>query len=314
MIRRLARYAAAALMALLMLISVSNIWSYVSDYIGARRASDALREAYYEEESGQTAGPALAPVMLEDEQVPASAAPEQITPPPAEMEKPAVQTAQAVLSEKPYPANPSARIREPFVKLRRQNKDIVGWLTIDGMLDEAVVKRDNEYYLNRDYKGYHNVNGAIFLDEACDLSSRPYTMMLFGHNMKTGLMFGRLRDYENIAFYREHPFVTFDTAYESGRYVVFAAATIGLESGKRNYLDLNGLLGSRIERRRKAIAQLKSLSVHTAMIEVEPEDQILLLITCVDDDMERRVVAARRVRVGEDEEQLARWVRQVDKK
>ena len=31
------------------------------------------------------------------------------------------------------------------------------------MLDEAVVQRDNSYYLNRDYRGYHNANGAIFL-------------------------------------------------------------------------------------------------------------------------------------------------------
>jgi sortase (surface protein transpeptidase) len=37
---------------------------------------------------------------------------------------------------------------------------------------------------------------------------------------------------------------------------------------------------------------------------VRPDDQLLLLVTCVENDTERRVVAARRVREGEDEAQL----------
>ena len=34
------------------------------------------------------------------------------------------------------------------------------------------------------------------------------------------------------------------------------------------------------------------------------EDQLLLLVTCVEKDEERRVVAARRIRDGEDEKEL----------
>jgi len=315
-IRQAARLSAIAAMMLIMAVSAANLAEYAADYIMARRASDMLRESYYEETDA-----------LQEEEVPTSAAPASTGAPPAqqigiilpEETVPPAQSAlqqegYAVLEPKPYPANPQATVRERFVKLRRQNKDIVGWLKIDDMLDEAVVKRDNAYYLDRDYRGYHNANGAIFMDENCSLKTRPYTVMLFGHNMKTGLMFGRLRDYENIRFYREHPFITFDTAYENGRYVVFAAATIGLEPDRKNYLDLAGLLGDEVGRRTRAISRLKALSVHTAMIEVEAQDQILLLITCVEDDMERRVIAARRVRVGEDEEQLARWVQQVDPK
>jgi len=317
-IRRAARLAAIAALLLVMTVSAANLAAYAADYIMARRASDKLRESYRETEEWQieeqtalVPTPAAAESPEQCEQDPGIALPQETAP----LETP-VPNAQGndVLAPKPYPANPQATVRERFSKLRRQNKDIVGWLTIDGMLDEAVVKRDNAYYLTRDYRGYHNVNGAIFMDENCSLKTRPYTVMLFGHNMKTGLMFGRLRDYENIRFYREHPFITFDTAYENGRYVVFAAATIGLDPAKKNYLDLNGLLGDNVKRRSRAISRLKELSVHTAMIEVEAQDQILLLITCVDDDMERRVVAARRVRPGESEEQIARWVRETDRK
>lgn len=60
------------------------------------------------------------------------------------------------------------------------------------------------------------MNGAIFLDESCDLSTRPYTLMLYGHNMKSGAMFGNLRNYENLTYYKNNPFIKFDTAYEDG--------------------------------------------------------------------------------------------------
>lgn len=57
-----------------------------------------------------------------------------------------------------------------------------------------MVQRDNTYYLNRDYLGYHNDNGAIFLDMGCDLTGNPKALILYGHNMKTGAMFGNLRN------------------------------------------------------------------------------------------------------------------------
>ena len=101
-----------------------------------------------------------------------------------------------------YPGNASARVRDRFSSLQRQNKDIIGWVRIDELLDEPVVQRDNTFYLTRDYRGYHNVNGAIFLDENCGLKTRPYTLTIYGHNMKTGAMFGGLRNYENINYYK----------------------------------------------------------------------------------------------------------------
>ena len=58
--------------------------------------------------------------------------------------------------------------------------------------------------------------------------------------------------------------------------------------------------------RQAAIDVLKQVSVHTCTIDVQPQDQFLLLITCVSKDEERRVVAALRVRDGEDEQELKR--------
>ena len=58
-----------------------------------------------------------------------------------------------------YPNNPSLKINNRFKALRKQNKDIVGWLSIAGLLDEAVTQRDEDYYMTHDALGKKNVSG-----------------------------------------------------------------------------------------------------------------------------------------------------------
>lgn len=45
-------------------------------------------------------------------------------------------------------------------------------------------------------------------------------------------------------------------------------------------------------------------------IDVALDDQILLLVTCVEKDSDRRIVAARRIRDGEDQQQLQETIQQ----
>lgn len=301
--RQRLRVTAIALFGGLFFMGLANVISYIVDYHNAQQASAALREAYYADDvmEPETSADPLqeAPVPT---QTPVPTAVPQITATPPTM-----------LEAVRYPGNYYAGISSRFQKIRRQNKDIIGWLTIDDMIDEAVVQRDNKYYLNRDYRGYHNVNGAIFLDENCDLSTRPYTLMLYGHNMKTGAMFGNLRNYENPAYYKNNPFITFDTAYEDGRYVIFAVCTISTYPSSLRYVDFAKMCSSVISWREEALQSLLKWSVYASDIKVSADDQLLFLITCVDDESERRVVAARRICEDETEEELleiVKWTRQ----
>lgn len=289
------------LLAGVMLFSAWQLISYAVDYFSAQNASDQLRELYYEATEEPTQAPTPSPTpeptpTLEPEATP--------TPSP---------TPPVYLEQMRYPSTPHAAISSRFQKLRRQNSDIIGWLSIDGLVDEAVVQRDNTYYLRRDYRGYHNVNGALFLDENIDLLYRPYTLLIYGHNMKTGAMFGNLRNYENLHFYQKNPFVTFDTMYESGRYVIFSIAELSINAGDRNYFSFGRLNSDHIDWRAEAISDLISHSLYFTELDVQPEDQLLLLVTCVDDEEERRVVAARRIREDESEASLQRVVNRARK-
>lgn len=289
------------LLACVMAFSAWQLIDYGIDYVSARDASNQLRELYYEEAENPTETP-----------VPTDAPTHTPTPAPEETLPPTPTPATRLESVR-YPGNPYSAISTAFTKLRRQNADIVAWLRIPGLLDEAVVQRDNSYYLKRDYRGYHNVNGAIFLDESTDLSTRPYTLMVYGHNMKTGAMFGCLRNFEKLSFYQKNPFISFNTMYEDGQYVIFSITQLSLNPADSNYFSFGQLNSDNIAWRKEAIDELLSRSVFFTSLDVQPEDQILLLVTCVDDDEERRIVAARRLRDGETAESVQHIINRAKK-
>lgn len=299
--RRRQRLGIMVLLCCVMVFSAWQLISYGVDYFAAQNASDELRELYHEETEEPTASP-----------TPTEAPTPTPTLPPEATSIPTA-TPATKLDAMRYPGNPYNAISTTFQKLRRQNADIVAWLNIPGLLDEAVVQRDNSYYLKRDYKGYHNVNGAIFLDEGTDLSTRPYTLLVFGHNMKTGAMFGCLRNYETLSFYQKNPFISFNTMYEDGQYVIFSIAQLSLNPKDANYFSFGQLNTNNIAWRQEAIESLISRSAFYTSLDVQPEDQLLLLVTCVEDDEERRVVAARRLRDGETTEEVQHIINRAKK-
>ena len=294
-----------AVSGLLVLFGVIQLISSAVRQQASDQADEEMRALYHTEEGIPTltpapsAAPEEAPsprVTEEPAEVPASAAPantESPTPSPV-----------LWLEEQGYPGNPGRDVSVRFRSLLKENKDIVGWLAIGSMLDEAVVQRDNEYYMDHNIKKQLDVSGAIFLDAIVSLETRPYAMILYGHNMKTGARFGSLRNFENPGFYRKYPFISFDTLYEEGRYVIFSVGTVSTEESDPHYLDFYGLVSRRVDERRKAIDVLQAVSIHGNTVDVAPDDQVLLLLTCVEKDEERRVVAARRIRENETEKEL----------
>ena len=314
---RWVRLFAVAFGAALIVTGAWQIIGYASEYLSSQQTAQKLRQAI-------NSLPTNAPVALA---TPAATpapiiAPSPTAGPPAVSPKAATAKPTPAASAEPkqvlpqaaYPLNPQLEMDNRFRHLRKESPDLVGWLTINTLLDEPVVQRDNVYYLTRDAMKKQNVNGAIFLDAAVSLRSRPYTLILYGHNIKTGAMFGNLRNFENGSYYRSNPFITFDTLYEEGRYVVFSAGVISTEEKVKNYVDFLSFFSPVVQERQSAIDALISASVHNCTVDVEPGDQLLLLVTCAEKDSERRVIAARRLRDGETEQGLKKQVEKSWKK
>ena len=286
--KKLLRWILLALGVLLVAYGGIRLYGYLAEMNRARQTTAELRKA------AATEAVTAAPTVTDEPAGTPEPLPDTAVPVPAETAVPEDAPAvSATLPDVEYPNgyNLVSRIQE----LRKKSEYIIGWITMDD-LDEPVVLKDNEFFLNHDAAGKRNSNGAIFMEEGTRLLTRPYTIMLYGHNMKSGMMFGNLRKYTDPTYCRKHRSFRFDTLYEEGQYEIFAVVTISVTPGKARYLDLWALRSPDRETRKDALASLKRANSYVSTAEVSEEDQILLLVTCVGDDDERLVVAAVRTK------------------
>ncbi len=185
-----------------------------------------------------------------------------------------------------------------FSSLLQENGDVIGWLTIKGMLDLPVVYRNNTYYLTRDVYKKRSAAGTLFLDENHPLLSSTQHLVLHGHNMKDGSMFGRLQRYLKLDFLQKHGFLQFDTLYQESSYVVIAVLIIPENVHSVGYINFLGHPSFRSTAQfTEFVNDLKERSVYVITIPMGGDDALLTLSTCYGDD--RLLIVARRVRKGE---------------
>ena len=118
-----------------------------------------------------------------------------------------------------------------------KNKDTIGWLKIDGMvIDYPVMQtpRDEEYYLDRDFNGNASSAGSLIMDTDSVVGdgtaefdytdgTRPSTnLIIHGHNMRNGSMFGDLDKFRKQDFEKKHSIIKFDSLYEEREYEIIS--------------------------------------------------------------------------------------------
>lgn len=299
-----------ALCSIVLVVSASMLIRYYSQIYRANSATNQFRELYNVQTSAvETEVPVQAAVSVQTEAptpVPTATPAPTVTSAPVITAEPETNSASDFLAQWPsrYPGNEQMRIQEKFTPLRRQNRDVVGWLSIEGVVDEPVFQRDNSYYLTHDATGAKNPTGALFLDENCNLRTVPMQTLIHGHNMKEGAMFGSLKKYKvkDASFYREHPFIQFDSLYESATYVIFAVAEVNIVSGNTHYFPFwHKFRFDDYESFRQYVSLAKEYSRFKVDIDVQPGDRLLTLATCSSgDDNLRLIIMARMVREDED--------------
>ncbi|MGN0996439.1 MAG: sortase domain-bontaining protein [Candidatus Ventricola sp.] len=193
--------------------------------------------------------------------------------------------------------------------LYEDNHDLIGWISIPQVLDLPVMYKDNTYYLTHDFDRQRNTSGCIFLDERHRFGEHTQNLLLHGHNMKDGAMFGRLVHYaQDIDFFKRNAFVDYDTLWERDQYVMFAVLRVSLDVHDErffNYFSYPSFDSDEAFDRYVREVQLRSM--YAVPLDVSPSDALLTLSTCIDDD--RLVIVCRRVREGESHSQLERTIR-----
>jgi len=113
-------------------------------------------------------------------------------------------------------------ILDEYKTLYAKNKKLIGWLKIDDTnIDYPVMQTsNNEYYLDHNYNQEYDKNGSLFLDRDCSIYPRSTNLIIYGHHMKSGNMFGNLQKYAKESYGKEHAIIQFDTIYEKAAYQV----------------------------------------------------------------------------------------------
>ena len=202
---------------------------------------------------------------------------------------------------------------EEMAGLHAQNHDLVAWIQIPDVLDLPVVYRDNDYYLTRDFSRQKNASGTIFLDENHPFKEKTQNLLLHGHNMKDGTMFGRLAQYlYDDTYLRNHPIIYLDTLWQKEQYVIFAVLNVSLEPSDPRFFNYftHDTFSSDAEFA-MYIRQLQLRSRYAIPIDVKPSDALLTLSTCLDDD--RLVIVCRRLRENETRSELRTLIRMAAK-
>ena len=189
---------------------------------------------------------------------------------------------------------------EGLVALTEQNSNIKGWLKIDGAdISCAVCQTDNDtYFINHNQNGKKSRYGALFLSSSDSfVRGGDKNIVIYGNNMKDGSMFGSLKKYRNLNFYKQNPSIKlyYDNEFES--YIIFAVMLVGSsadDGGDSVYNPSKSYFVSETEFD-EWYAETSQRSLINTTVTAEYGDEFLTLVTVADDfDGARLVVMAKK--------------------
>lgn len=207
----------------------------------------------------------------------------------------------------------------------KQNKDLVGYITIPGSINDPeaenelaypVVRSDDlEKYLNISFTGEEARAGTLFMDyrdrfddlkDGKIVEENSDNLIIYGHNMQTGDMFGKLKNYRNNAnYYGEHPVINLDSKYFHYQYKIFAFFIVDAEDDTDTAFDCWNYINFENEDEfYDYVNEAKKRTLRLNDVDVKYGDKLLTLSTCNsifgNDGPGRLIIMARQVRENED--------------
>ena len=180
-----------------------------------------------------------------------------------------------------------------FSELQQVNEDIAGWLRIRALdISYPVVQgEDNDYYLHRTFEKEDNFAGCLFVN--CD-NDRDFTYqntIIYGHNMKNGSMFGKLKQFREEETYNKSKYFWMFTPDLIFQYRIFSAMVVNKTGLAYQTFysdeDFNEWINKAFE----------GSEVENSGIQVTSDDHVVTLSTCTGDDSTRFVVMGKLVQI-----------------
>lgn len=188
------------------------------------------------------------------------------------------QALESIVSETVQVNEETGETAVDFAKLKEKNSDTVGWLKMPGTnVDYPVVKsEDNSFYLTRNFNKEDNIAGWIYADYRNKVDGSDLNLVIYGHNMKDGSMFGTVKKALNKDWNNNEANwnFTFETENSTYSYKIFSVYQIPVET---YYLKTG--FNSDTEHV-EWLNKLKSRSVKDFGVTLNKDSKVITLSTC----------------------------------
>lgn len=180
-----------------------------------------------------------------------------------------------------------------FNKLKEQNNETIAWLKINNTnIEYPVVKgTNNSFYLNHSFDKSKNSAGWIFADYKNKFDNTDKNIVIYGHNMRDGSMFGSMLNILDAKWYEneENTNITLYTENEKCIYKVFSIYKIESEDYyiKTEFSDDNNF--------EQFVNTIKKRSIKEFNTDVSKDDNILTVSTCANNNKYRVVLHAKKI-------------------
>ena len=180
-----------------------------------------------------------------------------------------------------------------FDELKKVNEDIVGWLKVRAVdISYPVVQaEDNEYYLHRTFEKTENFAGCLFMNCGNKADLTDQNTIIYGHNMKNGSMFGKLKDFKKEETFDKSEYFWIYTPDRIYQYQIFSAMTVEKTGLTYQTFFTESEFDELINR------AFENSVVDNSDQKVENGDRIMTLSTCTGDDATRFVIMGKLVQI-----------------
>ena len=178
----------------------------------------------------------------------------------------------------------TSKILPEYRNLYKTNSDLVGWLVVNGtQINYPVVQSTvyQEFYLDHNFDGEDDESGAVFADARNDVFKPDDNVILYGHNMKNGSIFGTLQYYLDKSYYEKHKTMSFDTLYKRYDYQIVAVGLSKITDESADTFKYYDFLNADSEKEFDNFKEkIKSLEVYDTGVKMKYGDKLITLSTC----------------------------------
>lgn len=187
-----------------------------------------------------------------------------------------------------------------YKELKERNADFVGWLHIyNTTIDYPVMQTvdDIDYYIRRNFDKEYDYSGSLFASDIAVIDPPSDLVLIYGHDMQSGAMFGTLKKWKEQAYWEEHKYFRFDTLTERRSYEICAVLQTVVDTGLADEFKYYNIATFRDEGTFNEFKEnITSRWYYDPGVEMLFGDKYMIFSTCEDtNDDKRLLVLAKQI-------------------